>query len=216
MRVTNTCEEEQPTGLSITVNDIVYVHFTLRNPLNITLSLTSIKLIIEVTEDTNKKGNVFTSEEATEMIEPKGTRLIKLKIKFNNIGKIIIKGVSIFISEIAQVVHMFNFKKNNSLYNYRVKKKGNETHRHVKTLSLSSLAKIRKQKDDFSFEILDDQTNIVVTFPEGKNISLYQYQYYTFPIKMFHVKRETLTFVQNIRLKIKQYNLKHFIYFLET
>ena len=204
------------------VNDIVYVHFTLRNPLNITLSLTSIKLIIEVTEDTNKKGNVFTSEEATEMIEPKGTRLIKLKIKFNNIGKIIIKGVSIFISEIAQVVHMFNFKKNNSLYNYRIKKKGNETHRHVKTLSLTSLAKIRKQKDDFSFEILDDQTNIVVTFPEGKNISLYQYQYYIFPIKIrnnskFNINKYTLyvsdnnsNYLQNLIV------LTNYIYETET
>lgn len=28
--------------------------------------------------------------------------------------------------------------------------------------------------------------------------------FYIFSIKMFHVKRETLTFVQNIRLKIKQ------------
>lgn len=204
------------------VNDIVYVYFTIKNPLNITLSLTSIKLLIEVTEDTNKKGDVFTSDEVSEIIEPKGVRLIKLKLKFNNKGKIIIKGVSLFISEIAQVVHLFNFKKNISLYNYRVKKKGNETHRHVHTMSFSSSSKVRKQKDDFSFEILDDETNIVVTFPEGKNISLYQYQYYTFPIKIrnnskFNINKYTLYVSDNNSQNLQNFNvLTNYIYETET
>ena len=96
-------------------------------------------------------------------------------------GKLIIKGVSMKLFNIANIVHMFNYKKTNLLYNYRIKRKS-ENIRQNRISSIASSNIVKKQKEDFSFDILDNDTNIVIDFPQGKEITVYQYQIFMFRI----------------------------------
>ena len=82
---------------------------------------------------------------------------------------------------IANIVHMFNYKKTNFLYNYRIKRKS-ENIRQNRISSIASSNIVKKQKEDFSFDILDNDTNIVIDFPQGKEITVYQYQIFMFRI----------------------------------
>ena len=160
----------------VNVNNDVYVSFTMRNPLNINIEISSLSLIIDT-----KDNSLYEISAQDITLRRRQSKQIKIKVHMKSKGKLIIKGVSMKLFNIANIVHMFNYKKTNLLYNYRIKRKS-ENIRQNRISSIASSNIVKKQKEDFSFDILDNDTNIVIDFPQGKEITVYQYQIFMFRI----------------------------------
>ena len=160
----------------VNVNNDVYVSFTMRNPLNINIEISSLSLIIDT-----KDNSLYEISAQDITLRRRQSKQIKIKVHMKAKGKLIIKGVSMKLFNIANIVHMFNYKKTNLLYNYRIKRKS-ENIRQNRISSIASSNIVKKQKEDFSFDILDNDTNIVIDFPQGKEITVYQYQIFMFRI----------------------------------
>ena len=160
----------------VNVNNDVYVSFTMRNPLNINIEISSLSLISDT-----KDNSLYEISAQDITLRRRQSKQIKIKVHMKSKGKLIIKGVSMKLFNIANIVHMFNYKKTNLLYNYRIKRKS-ENIRQNRISSIASSNIVKKQKEDFSFDILDNDTNIVIDFPQGKEITVYQYQIFMFRI----------------------------------
>ena len=117
----------------------LYVKCTIKNPLFITLQISSIKLhcdFIPEKKDDNeseikineeelkykiqKKNDLIFNEEMCDL-NPLEERQIELNVSSSIPGKIIIKGLSFILFNDSQIIHPFYQKRKNKLYQYRHK-----------------------------------------------------------------------------------------------
>ena len=140
------------------------------------------------------------------------TQKIELFVQVYKEGKINIKGVEFFLGNCAQVRHYFNKKNKYNLYKYTKKRKksistNNSTinKRRMSTSSQSSASSKGSSrnsyqqhinyKEDIICDIVDNNNDINIIFPMGKDITLYKDQFYLMPIKI----------VNNSDIKIKRF-----------
>ena len=121
------------------INEKLYVKCSIKNPLLITLQVSSIKLqcdFIPETKDDNEseikineekakneignKDNLILNEEQCNL-SPMEERQILLNVSSSISGKIIIKGLSFVLFKDSQIIHPFYQKRKNKLYQYRQK-----------------------------------------------------------------------------------------------
>ena len=123
------------------INQKLYVKCTIKNPLLITLQVSSIKLycdfIPEKKDDTNNESEIKINEEKSkneidftknlilneEMcnMNPMEERQILLNVTSTIPGKVIIKGISFVLFTDSYIIHRFYQKRKNKLYQYRHK-----------------------------------------------------------------------------------------------
>ena len=142
-------------------------------------------------------------------------------------GQIIIKGVEMVLDEMLIIKHYFNKKNLSKLYNYRIKgkrsssfnRKNSESSNGRKSSgsslerknSSSSRSRSRKnsynikfsRKTEITFNILDNENDINITFPMGNTINLYKNEFLLMPIKIknnsnIKIKRFCFFFNDNI------------------
>ena len=121
------------------VNQKLYVKCTIKNPLLITLQVSSIKLHcdfiqekkddkdseININEEKSKNdidlnNNLILNEEMFNLA-PMEERQIELNVSSSIPGKIIVKGISFVLFTDSQIIHPFYQKRKNKLYQYRHK-----------------------------------------------------------------------------------------------
>ena len=115
----------------------LYVKFLLKNPLLIILQISSIKLfcdfIPEINEEKEKeeKGNkeekeieqqdCLTYSEGKINLVPMQECQMELSVSSSKPGKIIVKGLSFILFRDSKIIHLFNQKNKNRLYNHKHK-----------------------------------------------------------------------------------------------
>ena len=141
------------------------------------------------------------------------TQKIELFVQVYKEGKIHIRGVEFSLGKCAQVKHYFNKKNKYNLYKYTKKRR-----KSISTNASSTLSKRRMStssqssasskgssrnsyqphinyKEDIICDIVDNNNDINIIFPMGKDITLYKDQFYLMPIKI----------VNNSDIKIKRF-----------
>ena len=126
------------------INQKLYVKCMIKNPLLITLQVSSIKLhcdFIPEKKDDNESGININEEKAKNDIDinnnlilneekfnlaPMEERKIELNVSSSIPGKIIIKGLSFVLFTDSQLIHSFYKKRKNKLYQYRHKSSSKE------------------------------------------------------------------------------------------
>ena len=126
------------------VNQKLYVKFTIKNPLLVILQISSIKLLCdfipekkeakeEKKEEIEKKSkeennnisnndnNFLTYSEEKNNLLPMQELQMELSISSSVPGKIIIKGLILILFRDSKIIHLFNKKNKNKLYNYKHK-----------------------------------------------------------------------------------------------
>ena len=182
-----------------TIGNTIYVRFFMKNSYGVELKVSKLKLIIEPNDT-----NIAVCEEKDITLSPHCEMSIELKLNIKEIGFFEIKGVEMKVANIANVIHLFTYKKNTSLYSHRMKRKTNKERLSIGRSSIgrnsidrssvggrmsypldsvgSGSMSSKKQKNFFSFEIFDNDTHINIDFPKGKSITLYRYQIMYYPI----------------------------------
>ena len=141
------------------------------------------------------------------------TQKIELYVQVYKEGKINIKGVEFILGNCALVRHYFNKKNKVNLYKYAKSRKKStsttttlrSTQRRMSTSSQSSASSKGSSrnsyqphinyKEDIICDIVDNNNDINIIFPLGKDITLYKDQFYLMPIKI----------VNNSDIKIKRF-----------
>ena len=190
----------------INKNEEIIIHFDLVNPLPIDIFAEDISPIID-----NEK--LVEYEHIKSSLQPKIRKTVSLKIKFKELGKITILGISLNIFSNIRVKAFFQYPLKHS-YLYDSFDKRNENIEII----LNSVAKKRKRRKfsgahrinykdkerNYSFEILDKDININISIPYlDEGIHLYQYELYYLPIKIsnkfrINIKRFTI-YLSSIR-----------------
>ena len=168
----------------INKGNTIYIRFTMKNPFNINLVLSNIKLIIDTT---NTNNDIIHCEEKDITLPPHSEYSIELKVNIIDKGAFTIKGIEMKLSSLVTLIHSFTYSNNNTLYNYRIIRKASKDKSTVPSLITPSnnvSIQHKYQKDNFSFEVYDNNENINISFPKGKDITLYQYQLYYHPIQI--------------------------------
>ena len=116
------------------VNQKLYVKFSLKNPLLVILQISSIKLYCDFIPDINEAENkekeknenntekdyLTYSEEKINLI-PMQECQMELSVSSSKAGKIIVKGLSLVLFRDSKIIHLFNQKNKNKLYNHKYK-----------------------------------------------------------------------------------------------
>ena len=139
------------------------------------------------------------------------TQKIELYVQAFKEGKINIKGVEFILGECAEVKHYFNKKNKSKLYRYAKKIRkasvstANSSRRKMSTSSQSSSNSRGSSrnsyqlhinyKEDIICDIVDNNHDINILFPLGKEIQLYKDQFFLMPIKI----------INNSDIKIKRF-----------
>ena len=166
----------------INKGDTVYIRFTMKNPYNTDLVLSNIKLIIDTN---NINNNIIQYDEKDITLLPHSESSIDFKVNIIDKGAFTIKGLEMKLSSMFTLIHSFAYTKNNTLYNYRMKKTSkNKSIVSSQLKSSNELSQHKKQKDNFSFKVSDNNEHINISFPLGKDITLYQYQLYYHPVQI--------------------------------
>ena len=142
------------------------------------------------------------------------TQKIELYVQVFKEGKINIKGVEFALGSCAIIRHYFNKRNKMNLYKYAKKRKksiasnntsANTSKRRMSVSSQSSASSKGSSrnsyqlhinyKEDIICDIIDNNNDINIIFPMGKDITLYKDQFYLMPIKI----------VNNSDIKIKRF-----------
>ena len=141
------------------------------------------------------------------------TQKIELFVQVFKEGKITIKGLEFYFGNSAQVKHYFNKKNKVNLYKYAKRKRKSSTtpgnsnisKRRMSTSSQNSASSKGSSrnsyqphinyKEDITCDIVDNNNDINIVFPMGKDITLYKDQFYLMPIKI----------INNSDIKIKRF-----------
>lgn len=161
------------------VGSKIYVRFLIKNPMNLNLSVSSLKLICEYQDGITDN---IELEEQNFLLEKNSTVLKTLYCIPNRPGRIIIKGLEVGLYKIALFKHSFYKKNINELYS----KKDKTMDRTIK---------------EISFDVIDEKTDIKVTFP-AKEYNLYYNELFMLPLCIknnanLKIKRFTLFFEDN-------------------
>ena len=182
----------------INKGNTIYIRFTMKNPYNIDLVLSNIKLIIDTT---NMNNNIIHYDEKDITLSPHSETSIDLKVNFIDKGAFTIKGIEMKLSNLFTLRHSFTYTNNNTLYDYRIRKASKD--KSIVSSQIKSSNDVYNQKDNFSFEVIDNNKNINISFPKGKDITLYQYQLYYHPIQIENKSNINIT---NITLFVNDNN----------
>ena len=136
---------------------------------------------------------------------------IELNLQVFKEGKIIIKGVEFTLGGCAIIKHFFNKKHKIKLYRHSKQRRkssistANTSRRKMSTSSQSSTSSKGSQrnsyqlhinyKEDIVCDIVDNNHDINIIFPLGKEIQLYKDQFFLMPIKI----------INNSDIKIKRF-----------
>jgi hypothetical protein len=139
------------------------------------------------------------------------TQKIELFVQVYKEGKINIKGVEFVLGNCAQVKHYFNKKNKVNLYKYTKKRRQSisttsTTSKRRMSVSSQSSASSKgstrnsyqphiNYKEEIICDIVDNNNDINIVFPMGKEITLYKDQFYLMPIKI----------INNSDIKIKRF-----------
>lgn len=190
-------------------NSLLYVSFVLSNTLNIDFPISSIQLFCEFTPAEEEEGSNMVNDPSEYLeysrlsfvLSPNASERILLWVKCKKSGKCVVKGVEFVPNEIGLIKHYFNSKKRNKLYSHRHRtvsmnnerkgscssqssqssgstyNKGLPNHYQNQSLSLT-------RKSDIIFNVIDEDKDIIITFPCGREIILYQYELFMMPIEI--------------------------------
>ena len=179
------------------VNHKMYVRFTITNPLNFSLVITSLKLICDfapLSGPSNEEDIEYQNISFT--LQPFTSRVIELYCKPLTPGHCIMKGVEITLDNIAVIKHYFNKKNLSSLYNYRRKRKNststqsgrkgstNSQHSNPRSSNASLMKNSYNKKADITFDIIDNESDLKIEFPMGSCVKVYKNQLVLIPIKI--------------------------------
>ena len=139
------------------------------------------------------------------------TQKIELYLQVFKEGKIIIKGVEFSLGDVATIKHSFNKKNKTKLYKYLKERRkssisaANTSRRKMSTSSQNSASSKGSSrnsyqphinyKEDIVCDIVDNNHDINIVFPLGREIQLYKDQFFLMPIKI----------VNNSDIKIKRF-----------
>ena len=195
----------------------LYVQFTISNPLSIDLIISSIKLLCEfipeIEDDVNNENPYICNEEKLTL---KRFESLDMTLNVQGLapGKIIIKGLELVLFKDCKIVHYFNKKNKKKLYSHRKKSLSSQENDTSTDLNSSDISnKFNKsftEKDKekvytkriIEYTVKDYSDDLYVSFPMGREISLYLYEFLLFPIVLTNnsdknrVKRFTL-FIEN-------------------
>ena len=164
----------------------------------------------------NKNVLDYELENKTIKLPQFSTQKIELYVQVYKEGKINIKGVEFTLGNCALVRHFFNKKNKVNLYKHTKKRKksvsantsistSNTSRRRMSTSSQSSTSSKGSSrnsyqphinyKEDIICDIVDNNNDINIIFPMGKDITLYKDQFYLMPIKI----------INNSDIKIKRF-----------
>lgn len=180
---------------------IFYCKFSITNILNIQLELKNVTLVI--VNLTNQSDSFVNCEKKDIIIDKKTKKEIEIKFEVIKKGKFEIRGIEMTILPNIVNQYLFNTKrKDNQLYRYRIKKKARNT--------------IINKNNNYIFEVFEKEKNIKISFPEGKDISLYQNSLYYYPIKILNnlssnVKKFTI-FISDNENQLNKYFMTEFIF----
>ena len=223
------------------VNQKLLVKFTIKNPLLVILQVTSIKLLCDFIpekkdeETKNKEKNtenkekekvdeynsisnnknysdyLVYSEEKYNLL-PMQECQMELSISSSVPGKIIINGLSLILFRDSKIIHLFNKKNKNKLYNYMHKHKSLSTepknesvkrdsipakeqfsHQNTTTgdNSISNMLTMQikshrkgnfSKKSKIEYIVSDYDNDVYLEFPIGVEISIYLHQLLFFPV----------------------------------
>ena len=139
------------------------------------------------------------------------TQKVELYLQVFKEGRINIKGVEFLLGDVATIKHSFNKKNKTKLYKYlkeRRKSSMSTTNTLKRKMSTSSQNSTSSRgssrnsyqphinyKEDIVCDIVDNNHDINIIFPLGKEIQLYKDQFFLMPIKI----------VNNSDIKIKRF-----------
>ena len=147
------------------INQKLFVKCLIKNPLLITLQVTSIKLhcdfIPEKKDDNNSEikindekakndidtqNNLILNEEKYDFA-PMEEKLIELNVASSFPGKVIIKGLSFVLFTDSQIIHPFYRKRKNKLYQYRHKSYSTENKKRKSSTDSNSGSEHQSQRN---------------------------------------------------------------------
>ena len=205
-----------PFELSIS-NLKLIVDFTNEHKENINTSTTSEESnqTMETAENENKLE--YELENKNIKLAKFSTQKIELYVQVFKEGKINIKGVELSLGNCGIVRHFFNKKNKVNLYKYAKKRyKLIANNNNVNSTSIKSKRKMSTSsqnsesskgssrnsyqphinyREDIICDIVDNNNDINIIFPMGKDITLYKDQFYLMPIKILN----------NSKIKIKRF-----------
>lgn len=180
---------------------VFYCKFLITNLLNTQLELKNVTLVIVNLID---QSDCFVDCEKKDIIlDKKEKKEIEIKFEVIKKGKFEIRGIEMTILPNVVNQYLFNTKrKDNQLYRYRIKKKAKNT--------------IINKNNNYMFEVFEKEKDIQISFPEGKDISLYQNSLYYYPIKIINnlssnVKKFTI-FISDNESQINKFFMTEFIF----
>jgi hypothetical protein len=138
------------------IGNKIYVRFLIRNPMNLNLSVSSIKLNCDF------ESKAVDYEELNFILEKNSTVLKTVCCIPKEAGRISIKGLEIELYKIAHFTHSFYKKTVNPLYSNRL-------NGHPKPIS------------EIFFDVIDERQDIKVTF-DKKEYNLYLNEFFLLPM----------------------------------
>jgi hypothetical protein len=142
------------------IGNKIYVRFLIRNPMNLNLSVSSIKLICDF-DDTKS----VDFEELNFILEKNSTVLKTVSCIPKQSGRITIKGLEIELYKIAQFTHSFYKRTPNPLY------------------SNTNMNSQPKPISEIFFDVIDEKQDIKVNF-ERKEYNLYLNELFLLPVNI--------------------------------
>jgi hypothetical protein len=188
------------------IGNKIYVRFLIKNPLNLNLSISSLRLVcdfIPTNKDENKNENqsinsYVETEEKSILLEKNSSCIVTLSCIPKASGRVVIKGLEVGLYKIALFKHSFYKKNVSELHKYR------ERSRSVSSVSSSSNLLIKchqhhleNNPKEICFDIIDDNQDIKVIFPKGKEINIFSNELMLMPVIIKN----------NANLKIKRFCL---------
>ena len=216
----------------ININKKIFVSFLMTNPLPFDINIDCMKLICEfisqkdlsndidsertsdtLNDKTINEENELIYEEKQLILKKESTNSIELFVQGNKEGRIIIKGVEIFLEKYIVIKHYFNKKTKTNLYNYIKKRKrslssslganhslsynteynkskrkdSNSSQNSNKSKGSNNSYNLHiKYKEAIICDIKDNTNDINIIFPLGNNIKIYKNELFFMPIKIIN------------------------------
>jgi len=205
----------------------LYVNINIKNPLMISLDISSIKLNCEFypsRKDSNlnsNQSNLIYSEENI-ILNSLENKDILLTVESKIPGKMIIKGLDLIFFKKCKIIHLFSKKIKKRLYVYRIKhprkySDDEDVYKNLKSKEdIKEFNYIRKRrvssmykKRQIEYEVKDFSEDLFISFPKGDIIDVYLYQFVLFPISITNnsnnikIKRTSIFIEDSNNEKIK-------------
>jgi hypothetical protein len=174
----------------------VYIKFLIKNPLNLNLSVSSLKLVYDFEVDKSIEQQVCEPEieEKSILLEKNSSLTVTLIITPRAPGIIEIKGLEIGLYKIALFRHSFSKINCSDLYKNLDKKR-----RSLKTENLNPQTKPKSNRREIVYEVIDEKQDVQVIFPLGNEFNMFFNEFKVMPVVIknqgtLKIKRECIYF----------------------